>query len=1198
MMRVVKRNGEYENVSFDKVLRRLQNLSDGIDVNVFEIAQKVCSRIFDGVKTSELDELAAQMCSSMMVDHPDYGKLAARIIVSNHHKNTSPSFSETIQLMYDNKDAEGNPCHLVSDELYEIVMSNKTKLNSYLDYSRDYNFDYFGFKTLERSYLTKVNGKIVERPQHMWMRVALGIHGYDFKDALQTYELMSTKHFTHATPTLFNAGTPRPQMSSCYLIAMESDSVTGIFNTLQECAHISKYAGGIGLHIHNIRAKGSRIRGTNGASTGIIPMLRVFNNTARFIDQAGKRLGSFAMYLEPWHADVENFIQLRKNHGNEEERCRDLFLALWISDLFMKRVKENGKWSLMCPDRCPGLSDAYGKEFEELYEKYEKEGRFVKQVNAQELWFAILECQIETGTPYILYKDAANKKSNQKNLGTIKSSNLCSEIVQFSSGDETAVCLTGDTEVMTDKGVRYIKDIKDEKVLSFFKNDTDFVKSQEFHHATLIDNGTKDVYAIDFSGTKSIKATANHKFLVKVGRNYDKKINKYEWKTVHEIQPNDQVALPTLDPLPGYDQVNIQLGANVDYAVVGWMLGDGWQVTSKNGNITYGVCFGENETYAQEVVINHLVQIHDKLEVAKNGHARKITTYIDKRSKVVSWTTSKRSFIKYFHDIYGVTPNLGKDKSIPKKIIEAEPHELASFLSGLFSADGSVYMNKAFYVQFSSASKILLENVQSVLRCFGIKSRYVWHYVAQRDRWQGSLTIYGMENIKRFKKYIGFTLCKEKEEQLLAGIKTHQDVYCTMEKDYAVVKNVTYVGQEQVYDLSLPESHNFIANGLVTHNCNLSSICLPTYVTKDENGQPFFDFNKLHEVTKTVTKNLNKVIDRNFYPTPKTYKSNMRHRPVGIGIQGLADTFVMLRMPFESNEARELNKHIFETIYHGALESSMEIAKKRHELVIEAREKGEDVMSSPYNDYLKLNEFEHGVVKTNHPGAYVTFEGSPASQGTLQFDMWDVTPSQRYNWDKLKQDIVTYGIRNSLLVAPMPTASTSQIMGFNESFEPFTTNIFKRKTLSGEFIVINKYLIQDLINLGLWDKNMKELLILNEGSVQNIDSIPADLKPLYKTVWEVKQRCCIDMSADRGAFVCQSQSLNIFMEEPDFKKLSSMHFYGWSKGLKTGSYYLRTKPRTKTQQFTIDPELAKKAAQKKAEIKCDDEEGVCMTCSA
>ena len=797
-----------EDVSFDKVLNRLKNLSSGLTIDVTEIAQKVCSRIYDGVKTYELDELAAYLCSSLSIEHPDYSILASRIIVSNHHKNTSPSFSETIQTLYNNVDNHGDPIPLVSDELYNVVSKNKEKLNNCIDYQRDYLFDYFGFKTLERAYLLRVDKKIVERPQHMWMRVAIGIHGNDIKEVLQTYDLLSRKYFTHATPTLFNAGTNRPQLSSCFLCSVNDDSVSGIFDTLKEVALISKYAGGIGLHIHQIRGNGSHIRGTNGTSNGIIPMLRVFNNTARYIDQAGKRLGSIAVYLETWHTDIESFLELKKNHGSEEDRCRDLFLALWISDLFMERVKAEGKWSLMCPDKCQGLSDVYGDEFKELYEKYESEGKYTKQINAQDLWFKILEAQIEQGVPYILYKDAANKKSNQKNLGTIKSSNLCAEVLIYSSPEETGVC-------------------------------------------------------------------------------------------------------------------------------------------------------------------------------------------------------------------------------------------------------------------------------------------------------------------------------------------------------------------------------------------NLASICLPSYVNNNA-----FDFDKLHEITKVITKNLNKVIDKNFYPVEKARRSNLKHRPIGIGIQGLADVFIQLRYPFESDEAKQLNKDIFETIYHAAVEASMELAKKRRKVINDIKNINYKILDEDIKNY--VNEFEKDIANPKYIGAYSSFEGSPMSQGLFQFDLWDAPSSgSRYDWDKLRADVIEYGVRNSLLISPMPTASTSQIMGFNESFEPFTNNIFQRKTLSGEFIVINKYLINDLIDRGLWNKELKDTIILHEGSVQNIPEISDDLKAIYKTAWEIKQRNIIDMSADRGRYICQTQSLNIFMEEPDFQKLSSMHFYGHSKGLKTGSYYLRTRPKAKTQQFTIDPEFANKKR------RCVEENAdSCVLCSA
>ena len=796
-MRVQKRDGTYEKVSFDKVLRRLEKLSDDLNINIVEIAQKVCSRIYDGVKTDELDELAGQLCSSLIADNPDYDRLGSRIVISNHHKKTSPSLSETIDLMYNNKNNK-----LVSDELYNVVMQYKDKLNSYIDYSRDYFFDYFGFKTLEKSYLIRSNDHIYERPQHMIMRVSIGIHGFDIKDVLETYDYISNKLFIHATPTLFNFGTPRSQGSSCFLLHMNEDSVEGIFDTDKECALISKYAGGIGLHIHNIRAKNSLIRGTNGKSTGIVPMLRLFNSTARFINQGGKRNGSFAIYLEPWHADIESFLEMKKNHGNEEERARDLFYSLWIPDLFMERVKADEDWCLMCPDKSPGLADVYGDEFKELYIKYENEGNYIKKIKAQKLWYSILDSQIETGTPYMLYKDAVNKKTNQSNLGTIKSSNLCTEICQYTSPEEIAVC-------------------------------------------------------------------------------------------------------------------------------------------------------------------------------------------------------------------------------------------------------------------------------------------------------------------------------------------------------------------------------------------NLASICLPTYVNNSDSQNIYFDFEKLRQAVKIVTKNLNKIIDKNFYPVKKAEVSNMKHRPIGIGVQGLADTYFKMKYPFESEKAFELNKNIFETIYFSSLEASMEISKKRHEAIINN--------DSTYE--VHLNDYERTLTK--YKGAYSSFEGSPVSKGILQFDMWNTKPtSGLWDWDGLRTQISEWGIRNSLLLAPMPTASTAQIMGFNESIEAITSNIYKRKTLAGEFILVNKYLINELINLKLWSNDLKEQILINEGSIQNINQIPQDLKDIYKTVWEIKQKNVIDQAADRGVFICQSQSMNLFVDNPIYSRLTTMHFYSWNKGLKTGMYYLRTKPKANTQQFTIDP------TKNKNNQKNIEEEQVCESCSA
>jgi ribonucleoside-diphosphate reductase alpha chain len=791
-MFVIKRDGKKETVKFDKITARIEKLCYSLNpalVDPIDVAKKVIEGLFDGVTTSELDNLAAETAASLTTKHPDYALLASRIAVSNLHKNTIKSFSETMRLLYNYVDKKtGKNASLLADDVWAVIEANAEELDSSIIYDRDFGFDYFGFKTLEKSYLLKLEGKIAERPQHLFMRVAVGIHKDDIESAIKTYNLMSERWFTHATPTLFNAGTPKPQMSSCFLLAMKDDSIDGIYDTLKQTAKISQSAGGIGLSIHNVRATGSYISGTNGTSNGIIPMLKVFNDTARYVDQGGgKRKGAFAIYLEPWHADIFEFLDLRKNHGKEEMRARDLFYALWICDLFMERVEADGDWSLFCPHEAPGLADCWGKEFEALYTKYEAEGRARKTIKAQELWFAILDAQVETGTPYLLYKDAANGKSNQQNLGTIKSSNLCTEIIEYTSADEVAVC-------------------------------------------------------------------------------------------------------------------------------------------------------------------------------------------------------------------------------------------------------------------------------------------------------------------------------------------------------------------------------------------NLASLALPKYVTAG-----VFDHQKLYEVTYQVTINLNKIIDNNYYPVIEASNSNMRHRPIGLGVQGLADTFIRLRLPFESDEAKQLNKEIFETIYFAAMTASKDLAIKE--------------------------------------GAYETFKGSPLSKGKFQFDLWGVTPdSGRWNWEDLRSDVINHGVRNSLLVAPMPTASTSQILGNNECFEPYTSNIYTRRVLSGEFVIVNKYLLRDLVNMGLWNNEMKNQIISANGSIQDIPEIPQDMKDLYKTVWEIKMRNIIDMAADRGAYICQSQSLNLFVSSPNASKLTSMHFYAWKKGLKTGMYYLRTQAASQAVKFTVENQGGKNMEpvipehvdaivdEIPAGPTCSMEEG-CITCS-
>ena len=772
-MRVTKRNGELQDMLFDKILNRVKKLGReaNIQINYSSLVIKIIDQLYDKIPTTKIDELTAQQCASLSTQHPDYNILAGRIVVSNHQKNTNPSFYHGMARLYFYNNVNGIHSPLISKEAYDIVVKHATELDEMCNFERDYLIDYFGFKTLERAYLFKINDEIIERPQHMWLRVALSIHGDNMTAVKETYDLMSLKYFTHATPTLFNACTLKQQLSSCYLIKMEDDSVDGIYNTLKECALISKYSGGIGLHIHNIRSTGSHISSTNGKTNGLVPMLKVFNSTAKFINQGGKRNGSFAIYLEPWHPDIQEFLELKKNHGDEDMKARDLFYALWISDLFMERVKEDKQWSLFCPLECPGLSDVYGEAFNKLYTMYEGLNKAKKVMNARDLWFQILDSQMETGTPYLLYKDACNQKSNQKNLGTIKSSNLCAEIVEYSDNNETAVC-------------------------------------------------------------------------------------------------------------------------------------------------------------------------------------------------------------------------------------------------------------------------------------------------------------------------------------------------------------------------------------------NLASIALPTFVNKNTKQ---FDYEKLHQVTQVIVCNLDKIIDINYYPTEKTRVSNTNHRPIGIGVQGLADTFILMDIPYHSEEAKEINKLIFETMYHASLTKSCLISKEL--------------------------------------GSYSTFKNSPASQGILQYDMWNVTPTDRYDWDVLKENIMYYGLRNSLLVALMPTASTSQILGFNECFEPLTSNIYSRRTLAGEFIIANQYLMRDLISLGLWSEQLKNNIIENKGSISHIDIIPQHIRDKYKIVWEIPMKHIIDMSADRGAYICQSQSLNLWVEDPTYSILTSMYFYGWKKGLKTGIYYLRRKAKHQAQQFTIEPK-------KNINTKTIAIESICEMCSS
>ncbi|NDG30889.1 hypothetical protein EB118_12550 [bacterium] len=1118
-----------EQLSFDKIIYRLKKLCNDprlgklVTIDPDVVAQRVVSSIYDGVTSCELDEEAARIAVGM-IENPEYPQLASRIVISNLHKSTIECFSEVMETLYNATDANGNHMPILSDHVIHLVRKHKSTLNFAIDYNRDYLFDYFGFKTLEKSYLLRLNGVVVERPQHMYMRVALGIYRDDIDSVLQTYEYISQHYYTHASPTLFNSGTRMSNLSSCFLLGTH-DSIDGIYKTITDCARISKLGGGIGVHISNIRAKGSVIRGTNGVSDGIVPMVRVYNATALYVDQSSRRKGSFAMYVEPWHADIISFLDLKKNQGHEDLRARDLFYAIWTPDYFMEQVQCDGDWYLMCPDECPGLNEVYGDDFKQLYLEYVDKNKYRKKVKAQEIWTRIMDAQIETGTPYICYKDAVNKKCNQKNLGTIKSSNLCAEISLYSDNNEYSVCFTGDTRVLTKDGYRRIDECDGLEVMSYFNNDVELKQETTFNTVKLIDNGKKDVYTLICYGTKPIKSTANHLFLTVTKRNYDKKQNVYQWKKLEGLQKNDKILLPCTDVLPLYD---INPVDNKEYLNIGWMLGDRWQSAA-----IYG---GPNEEFAKNKV-TELVGISCPM----HKNRRHMST---SKNGVFSWDTSKQSDKCLIKELYECTAH---DKVIPEKIKLSTPNQISSFLSGLFSADGSVYIGKPkrFYVSLLSASESLLYDTQELLRCFAIESRVV----KTKGNHQGHLKIENMESITRFNQYIGFRLCPDKQNKLQLGLKTISKRVTF--KQFAIVKDIVYEGTRQVYDLCVPNTHNFIAEGQVVHNCNLASLALPKYVYKDEDGTMKFDFHKLYTVAKYVIGPMNKVIDNNYYPTVETERSNFRHRPLGIGVQGLADVYIKMGLPFESETAKRLNTSIFETLYYGCLCGSVELAKKE--------------------------------------GPYESYDGSPFSEGKFQFDLAKMFDSGYsgidwkpiWDWEKLRNDVLKYGVRNSMLTALMPTASTAQIMGNSEAFEPIDSCIFKRRVLSGEYIVVNKYLVQDLIHLGLWSKTMKDTIIANNGSIQDIPEIPDHIKEVYKTVWEISMKAVIEQCRDRSIFVDQMQSMNLFMASPNYKKLTSMHFYAWKNNLKTGMYYLRSKASASAGKFSVDVDLEKKVREKK-----------------
>ena len=1089
-MRVTKRNGQLEEVSFDKILKRVKKLgydvSPPLTINYSQLVMKVIDQLYDTIHTTVIDELTAEQCASLSTKHLDYAALANRIVVSNNHKNTTASFSAAMEALYLFKDIHGIHKPLIDTNLWSIITTgdNRAYLDSLVDYSRDYLFDYFGFKTLERSYLMRVNNKVIERPQHMWLRVALGIHGSDFDHVKETYTLMSTKYFTHATPTLFNAGTPRPQLSSCYLIGMEHDSIDGIYNTLKDCAKISKWAGGIGLHIHNIRATGSHINGTNGTSNGIVPMLRNFNATARYVDQGGgKRNGSFAVYLEPWHADIDDFLDLKKNHGDEEMRARDLFYALWIPDLFMEKVKADQEWGLFCPYKCPGLADCYGNEFNQLYNHYMAEGKANKIIKARDLWFKILDSQMETGTPYLLYKDAANKKSNQKNLGTIKSSNLC---------------VAPETKVLTDKGYFEIQKLNGQIVNVW--------NGQEFSETTVHKTGeNQELITVETSDGCVLDCTPYHKFFI----DDSKKVSLVE---AQHLKVNDQLI-------------------SCSYPLI-----DG------------------TESYPDAHINRSTVPINDSI---KNK---------------IKW------LISYFDlDVYNTI--------IIKDILYLN-HNDKDF----------IYKIKYMLQTCGINSKLMFTSIRITLMIFPGDLQKLINLGFKTSRLNLKLTQPQTENQDDAKKIVYI------KRIINSGRKA--DTYCFNEsKRHAGIFNGMITSQcTEIIEYSDSDE---------TAVCNLASIGLAMFVNTVDKT---FDYDKLHQVTKVVTYNLNKIIDVNFYPTDKTRRSNLLHRPIGIGVQGMADMYALMDIPFHSDDARTVNKRVFETIYHAALECSNEMAIERQQALNTVWTPGLQIFTDKNDPVCNtydtidpaqlsvLNKYnpilaEFKALPRNHVGAYSSFEGSPASQGILQFDMWNIDPgNERYDWTALKESIITHGLRNSLLLAPMPTASTSQILGNNECFEPFTSNIYSRRTNAGEFVIVNKYLMKELIELGMWNEELKDNIIINKGSIQHIDFIPKHIRDKYKIVWEIPMKHVIDMAADRGAYICQSQSLNLWMEDPDYKALTSMHFYAWQAGLKTGMYYLRRKARHQAQQFTIAPTNVANSNNNSSEKILEDEP--CEMCSS
>ena len=1088
---VIKRSGERVPVSFDQILQRIRVLSADIEhVNPDMVALKVCNQLQDGMNTSQLDEFAAETCAMMQARfHPNYGKLAARILISNHHKNTPSTLLDCVEELYH------GAVQLVSDEYHDFVCNHAKTYEPMIDYSRDNMFDYFGLKTLEKGYLLRQNNKLIERPQHMWMRVAIQLHGSDFQRVKETYDALSHGYFIHATPTLFNASTNHPQLSSCFLLTMNDDSIKGIYKTLGDCAQISKWAGGIGLSIHKIRARGSKIRGTNGESTGIVPMLKVFNDTAKYVNQGGKRNGSFAIYLEPWHADIEEFLKLKLNQGAEEDRARDLFYGLWIPDLFMKRMEAKQDWTLMCPAECPGLADCHSEEFEKLYESYEKDGKGRKTIPAQKLWQMILDAQIQTGTPYLCYKDAANSKSNQQHLGTIKSSNLC---------------VAPETLVLTDKGYFPIRELAGKTVKVWNGN--------EWSETTVQKTGqNQKLVTVNFSNGAAISCTPYHKFLIH--ENYE------DQRSIKDSVRVDAQDLKVGMKLKKFNAPIVDtLNDNFPYAYThGFFCGDG---TYSGGN---PIC-------------------------SLYGGKKDLIEYLEIRSTSGKEDASGR-----------INTTLPKDM-LPKFTVplKASVNTKLRWLEGLSDADGTICRNGTNEsLQIGSIQFKFLDEIRMMLLTLGVHSKVTKAFDARlnmlpdgrggykefecKPLWRllaSSSSLYKLS-------MLGFT-----PKRLKFEIRQPQ----RNAEQFVKVEGIIDTGRyDDTYCFNEPINHAGVFNGILTGNCteimeftspdetavcNLGSLALPKFVDVDSEGVPSFNFEKLREYTWILTRNLDIVIDKNYYPTPECRNSNMRHRPIGIGIQGLADVFAMMRLPWTSEGAAKLNREIFENIYHAAM--TMSISRT-------------------------WEGFNH--VSFDTLGSYTSYEGSPLSKGKFQFDLWNEKPKYTpyLDWDGLRDKLSKYEARNSLLIAPMPTASTSQILGNNECFEPFTSNLYTRRVLAGDFMVVNKYLVDDLTKLGMWTSDVRTEIIANNGSIQSISQIPADIRELYKTGWEIPQKTLINMARDRAPFICQSQSLNLFLAEPTYAKISSMHMYAWKQGLKTGCYYLRTKAASSAQKFTVEP---------------------------